>query len=145
MSFKRPKFYRHFDHSGNAAVSVGGGFASSPSNRGYYDEEESAEQKLHWGDHLRPHHFDFSEGSTVLLRIEGRRDVTCKAISVFGRGYFLASDSSTPEEFLNGAIIVKAGDRYKLFSFEEFKTKFVLDNGAAIESLYQIDYQTPKK
>lgn len=149
MSFKRPKFYRHIDHSENAAFNLVGstdqGHPNSSSEIGCYDGEESAAPALHWGDYLRPHHFDFSQGSVVLLKVEGRRDVVCQAISVFGSGYFLESDSSSPVEFSNGAIIVRAGERCKLFTFEEFRGRFVLDNGAPIETLYQIDYQTPRK
>lgn len=145
MSFKRPHFYRHLDFDGNAAVNLVHERSSYSSESDGYDSSSSSAQRLHWGAHLRPHHFEFSEGSTVLLRIEGRRDVVCQAISVFGSGWFLESESAAPVEFLNGAIIVKAGERHKLFTFEEFRSRFVLDNGAPIVSLYQIDFQTPKK
>lgn len=145
MSFKRPKFYRHIDFAASAAVNFSGGRATSLSAVECYDVEEVSGSRLHWGAHLRPHHFEFSEGSTVRLRMEGRRDVVCQAISIYGSGCFLESDSASPVDFENGAIIVKAGERYKLFTFEEFRSRFVLNNGAAIESIYQIDYQTPKK
>lgn len=145
MSYKRPSFYRHMDFVGNAALSVGDAFCDRCPSVEPSHEEESPGRSLNWGAHLRPHHFQFSEGSKVLLRVEGRRDVTCHAISVLGSGYFLESETANAAEFSNGAIIVKAGERYKLFSFEEFQSRFVLEDASPIETIFQINFQTPKK
>lgn len=106
---------------------------------------DSSVHSLNWGAKLRPHHFHFSDGSRVLLRVEGRPDVLCHAISVLGSGSFLEHESSEPVDFSNGAIVVKAGERYKLFVFDEFKRRFVFEDGSPIETIYQIDFQTPKK
>jgi hypothetical protein len=145
MSYKRPTFYRHIGFKGNAAARMDDGFLGDYPSCEPHSDQESTQPSLHWGAHLRPHHFEFSDGSRVLLRIAGRRELLCQAISVLGSGRFLESESSHPVEFDNGAIIVKAGERFKLFSFDEFKERFVLENGAPIETIYQIDYQTPKK
>jgi len=145
MSFKRRQFYRHTEFQGNAAVSVAETFFDRYASCQPDRDLDSPEHSLNWGARLRPHHFQFAEGSRVLLKVEGRRDVLCHAISVLGSGSFLELESSEPVEFLNGAIIVKAGERYKLFVFEEFKKRFVFEDGSRIESIYQIDFQTPKK
>lgn len=145
MSFKRPQFYRHIGFQGNAAVSVGDAFFDRYAPCQPDRDSDSSAHSLDWGAKLRPHHFQFSDGSRVLLRVEGRADVLCHAISVLGSGSFLESESSDPADFSNGAIIVKAGERYKLFLFEEFKRRFVLEDGSPIETIYQIDFQTPKK
>lgn len=100
---------------------------------------------LDWGAPLRPRHFDFSEASAVKLAVPGAARQVYTALSVPGSGRFQESDDSTPVEFYDGAIIVKAGDRYKLFTLEDFSERFVLMSGQRVESIYQIDYQTPKK
>jgi hypothetical protein len=74
-----------------------------------------------------------------------RPDIICHAVSVLGAGRFQESPSSEPVSFNNGGIIVKGGDRYKFLTLETFRRHFVLEDGQAIETVYQIDMQTPKK
>ena len=110
-----------------------------------YEDEQVLRHNLNWGDYLRPHHFRFEEASCVRARIAGRPDLLCSAVSILGAGMFKESESSKPIEFHDGAVIVKAGERVKLFLFEDFRKLFFLENGTPIESIYQIDFQTPKK
>ena len=100
---------------------------------------------LHWGDPLRPHHFRFDQGTAVRPRLTTRPDILCHAVSVIGAGSFKENDDSMPVEFCNGGIIVNGGERYKFFTFEVFQKHCVLANGDSIVSLFQIDFQAPKK
>jgi len=108
-------------------------------------EQRSTSSALHWGDSLRPRHFNFLEGTAVRPLLTIRPDIVLHAVSVLGAGSFMEKDDSKPVPFENGGIIVKAGERYKFFSLEFFQEHFVLANGELIQSLYQIDLQTPRK
>jgi len=106
---------------------------------------DATSPSVHWGDPLRPHHYKFEEGTAVRPRLTTRPDLVLHAVSVLGAGSFMEKDDSKPVQFENGGLIVKAGARYKFFSLEFFQEHFVLANGDPIVSLYQIDYQAPKK
>jgi hypothetical protein len=108
-------------------------------------EQQPTSSSKHWGDSLRPHHFNFLEVTAVRPRLTTRPDIVLHAVSVLGAGSFMEKDDSKPVPFENGGIIVKAGERYKFFSFEFFQEHFVLANGDLIQSFYQIDMQTPRK
>jgi hypothetical protein len=105
---------------------------------------------VNWGACLQPHHFNFEEATAVKARLTGSREIVCRAVSVLGAGQFQESPHATPVEFQNGGILVEGRDaqgvnRYKLFSFEDFRRRFFLEDGAPVETIYQIDYQTPRK
>jgi len=100
---------------------------------------------VHWGDCLRPHHFNFDDATPVRPRVATRNDIICRAVSVLGAGQFKEAEGSEGVAFENGGVIVKGGDRYKFLTLEVFRKHFVLEGGGAIESVFQIDYQTPKK
>ncbi len=100
---------------------------------------------LYWGDPLRPHHFSFDEGTAVRPRLTTPPDILCHAVSVVGAGSFKENDGSKPVSFENGGIIVKGGNRYMFFTLEKFQKHFLLANGSAVQNLFEIDYQVPKK
>jgi hypothetical protein len=110
-----------------------------------HEDFAEASTTLHWGDCLRPHHFKFEEGTAVRPRLTTRPDITCYAVSVLGAGQFREFDNSVPVPFDNGGIIVKAGDRCKLVSFETFRKHFVSREGEDFSHIMQIDFQTPRK
>jgi hypothetical protein len=145
MTFK-PPLHAHTSFGsqvGNAAVDR---------TRSYVDEDlgvlengEAARHALNWGDYLRPHHFNFKDASPVRARMDGKADLVCSAVSVLGSGEYRETETSKPVEFDDGAVIVKIGPRVLCFKFEEFRDRFRLIDGTPIVSIYQIDYQTPKK
>jgi hypothetical protein len=105
---------------------------------------------FNWGACLRPHHFNFKEATSVKARLTGSREIVCRAVSLIAAGRFQESPDATPVEFQNGGIVVEGrdaqgGNRYKYFSFEDFRRRFVLENGAPVETIFQINFQTPTK
>lgn len=135
-----------FTSIGNAAaVGLDHVYLSRPSLHPNNQELAEGSSAVHWGDCLRPHHFEFAEGTAVRLRITDRPDLIFHAVSVIGAGQFKEFDNSNPVSFENGGIIVKGADRVKFVSFEAFQKYFVLEDGQKIDSIFQIDFQTPKK
>jgi hypothetical protein len=128
---------------GNAAVDTSRSYVDL--ELGALENEEATKHALNWGDYLRPHHFRFEEASLVRARRDGRADLVCAAVSVLGSGYFRETETSQPVKFDDGAVIVKAGQRVVCFPFEEFRERFQLMDGSPLASIYQIDFQTPKK
>lgn len=123
---------------------------SHPSAEAHVSETHTESRGVNWGASLKPHHFDFDEATSVRARLSDSREIVCRAVSVLGAGRFQESPHATPVEFQNGGILVKGrdaqgGNRYKVFSFEEFRRRFFLADGTPVESIYQIDYQTPRK
>jgi hypothetical protein len=145
MSFKRrSNSYTGFDlPGGNVAIDTFRSYVDDDVEDTIHDEV--APSGVHWGDYLRPHHFNFTQASPVCARRDGRPDLVCTAVSVLGAGQFKETESSHPVPFTDGAIIVKAGKRVACFTFEEFRQRFRLVDGSEIVSIYQIDFQTPKK
>jgi hypothetical protein len=62
-----------------------------------------------------------------------------------GAGLFQENDNAEPVKFENGGIIVQCGHRCKFFSLEEFRAHFYLEGGVTLESLLQVNFQTPRK
>ena len=118
---------------------------SSPSLNSSHEVPAEGSPAVHWGDCLRPHHFDFAEGTAVRLRITSHPFLILHAVSVIGAGQFKEFDNSTPVAFEKGGIIVKGSDRVKFFTFETFQKHFVLEDGETIDSIFQVNYQTPMK
>ena len=143
MSERAPSRSFSFSSIGNAAaVGLDHAYLSRPSLNEDLAQGSSA---VNWGDCLRPHHFDFTEGTAVRLRITDRPDIICHAVSVIGAGKFKEFDNSVPVAFESGGVIVKGADRVKFLSFEAFQKHFILEGGHPIDSIFQIDFQTPKK
>jgi hypothetical protein len=130
---------------GSAAATLDPAHLSRPSLVSPAEDFAQAATGVHWGDCLRPHHFNFEEGTAVLRKLSTSPNILCHAVSVLGAGHFKETDASEPVSFENGGIIVKGGERYKFLTFETFRKHFVLEHGGTIETKFQIDYQTPKK
>ena len=135
-----------FTSLGNAeAVGLDHAYLSRASLTPNNQDLAEGSSAVHWGDCLRPRHFDFTEGTAVRLRITDRPDLIFHAVSVIGAGQFKEFDNSTPVTFESGGIIVTGADRVKFLPFESFQKYFVLEDGQKIDSIFQIDFQTPKK
>lgn len=132
-----------------ALVSLDAAHIAPPTEAHISETRTEGGADVHWGSCLHPHHFNFDEGTSVKARTPSGREITCRAVSVVGKGEFQESPK-TSVEFENGGIIVQGSDGqggtwYKLFDFEEFKNRFLLENGSKIELLLHVGFQTPRK
>ena len=151
--FRRPPAPEMFGYTqiGSAAVvSLDAAHIAPPAQAHLSETRTEGGAAVNWGACLQPHHFNFDEATPVKARLSGSREIACRAVSVLGAGRFQDSPQGTSVEFQNGGILVEGrdaqgGNRYKLFSFEDFRRRFLLENGEPVETIYQIDYQTPRK
>ena len=151
--FRRPPAPEMFAYSqiGSAAlVSLDAAHIHPPTEAHVSETRTEGGASVNWGACLQPHHFNFDEATSVKARLSGSREIACRAVSVFGAGQFQESPQATPVEFQNGGIIVEGrdaqgGNRYKLFTFEDFTRRVLLENGEPVQTAYQIDFQTPRK
>ena len=145
MSPVRAPNFAFSELGSTATETLGHDHLSRPTLIPAHDEFAEATSSLHWGNCLRPHHFDFEQGTVVLPRLTTRPDLTCRAVSVLGGGQFREFENSSPVPFENGGIIIKAGERHKFVTFETFRKYFVSDGGQDFDHILQIDFQTPRK
>lgn len=145
-----PELFAYSQIGSAALVCLDAAHIQPPTEARASDTRTEAGASIDWGACLHPHHFNFTEATSVKARLSGSREISCRAVSVLGGGRFQESPQASPVEFQNGGVLVEGRDaqganRYKLFTFEDFRRRFLLESGEPIETIYQIDYQTPRK
>jgi hypothetical protein len=145
-----PEIFAYSQIGSAALVSLEAAHIRPPTEAHASETRTEGGASVNWGASLHPHHFNFDEATSVKARLSGNREISCRAVSVLGAGQFQESPQATPVEFQNGGILVEGrdaqgGNRYKLFTFDDFRRRFLLEDGTPVETIYQIDYQTPRK